>query len=165
MCDALTHIPNRRYFNEQFENKYRESLRDKVSFAVIMVDVDHFKFYNDNYGHGRGDSALIKVAHALQENLKRPFDMVARYGGEEFVIVLKDIDKAGVQKVAISLLESVQKLKIPHEYSSASSYVSISMGISLKGADEKKTKEELLEEADNALYRAKSTGRNRHIIA
>jgi len=164
MCDALTHIPNRRNFNERFEVKYKESIRDKMSFGVMMIDVDFFKLYNDNYGHGKGDSALIKVAHTLQKNLKRPFDMVARYGGEEFVVILKDIDKEGLKKVAESLLNSVQELKIPHEYSAASSYISISIGISFKDVTEEKSKDQLLTESDNALYEAKTTGRNRYVI-
>ncbi len=164
MCDALTHIPNRRNFNERFEVKYKESLRDKMSFAIMMIDVDHFKLYNDNYGHGKGDTALAKVALTLQKNLKRPFDMVARYGGEEFVVVLKDIDKEGVEKVAASLLESVQELKIPHEYSAASNYISISIGVSFKDITEEKPKDQLLEESYNALYEAKTTGRNRYVI-
>ncbi|MBS4068211.1 MAG: diguanylate cyclase [Sulfurimonas sp.] len=164
MCDALTHIPNRRNFNERFEVKYKESLRDKMSFGVMMIDVDFFKLYNDNYGHGRGDSALIKVAHTLQKNLKRPFEMVARYGGEEFVVILKDIDKDGLKKVAESLLDSIQELKIPHEYSAASSYISISIGISFKDVTEEKSKDQLLEESDSALYEAKTTGRNKYVI-
>lgn len=165
MCDALTHIPNRRNFDERFEDKYKESLRDKVSFAVMMIDVDYFKLYNDNYGHGRGDDALIKVAHALKTNLKRPSDLVARYGGEEFVAILKDIDKEGVQTVAKTLLESVQALKIPHEYSSASDFVSISIGIAFCDIHDEKQKELILKDADKALYKAKSEGRNRYVIA
>lgn len=165
MCDALTHIPNRRSFDESFETRYKESIRDRVSFAVMMIDVDHFKLYNDNYGHGKGDDALIKVAYTLRINLKRPSDMVARYGGEEFVVMLKDIDRDGLKRVATTLLEAIQSLKIPHEYSSASRFVSISIGISFNDASEAKPKEELLKEADNALYRAKSEGRNRFVMA
>jgi len=165
MYDALTHIPNRRYFNEKFEIKYKESLRDKVSFSIMMIDVDYFKSYNDNYGHGKGDEALTKVAAVLQKNLKRPFDMIARYGGEEFVVILKDTDEEGVVKIATSLIESVQKLKIRHEYSNASDYVSISIGISIKDALEEKSKEKLLEEADSTLYIAKTAGRNRYVIS
>lgn len=164
MCDALTHIPNRRYFNEKFEIKYKESLRDKMSFAIMMIDIDFFKLYNDNYGHGKGDSALTKVALALQKNLKRPFDMVSRYGGEEFVIILKNIDKNGLMKVAESLLESVQELKIPHEYSEISNYLSISIGISFKDIQENKSKNQLLKEADDMLYKAKKAGKNRYLL-
>lgn len=164
MCDALTHVPNRRNFDESFEKKYKESIRDRVSFALMMIDVDYFKRYNDNYGHGKGDDALIKVAHTLSTHLKRPFDMIARYGGEEFVVILKDIDKAGIKKVASTLLEAVQALKIPHEHSDASNFVSISIGISFNDAGEEKPKESILKEADIALYEAKSEGRNRYII-
>ncbi|DAB28878.1 MAG TPA: diguanylate cyclase response regulator [Sulfurimonas sp. UBA10385] len=164
MCDALTHIPNRRYFNEKFEIKYRESIRDKMSFALMMIDIDFFKLYNDKYGHGKGDSALTKVALTLQKNLKRPFDMVARYGGEEFVIILKNIDKDGLKKVTQSLIDSVQKLKIPHEYSSVSDYLSISIGLSFKDIEENKPKNQLLKEADDMLYEAKKAGKNRYVL-
>ena len=164
MCDALTHIPNKKYFNKKFEIKYRESIRDKMSFALMMIDIDFFKLYNDKYGHGKGDSALTKVALTLQKNLKRPFDMVARYGGEEFVIILKNIDKDGLKKVTQSLIDSVQKLKIPHEYSSVSDYLSISIGLSFKDIEENKPKNQLLKEADDMLYEAKKAGKNRYVL-
>ena len=165
MCDSLTHVPNRRNFDRSFEIKYKESLRDKVSIAVMMVDIDYFKNYNDNYGHGMGDDALIKVALALKSILKRPSDMIARYGGEEFVIILKDIDKNGVNKVASSLIKAVENLKIPHEYSKIQKHITVSIGASLKDAQEDTSKEDMLKNADNALYRAKNEGRNRFVIS
>lgn len=161
MCDALTHIPNRRYFEEKYDTKYKESLRERVSLCVMMIDIDYFKQYNDNYGHGRGDDILTKVALALKYTLKRPSDMIARYGGEEFVVVLKDVNQDGAKKVALDMLETIRNLKIAHKYSRVSQYVTVSIGISLKDLDEGKDKEELLLEADKALYRAKSNGRDR----
>lgn len=165
MCDSLTHIPNRRNFDENFDKKYKECARDKSSLSLMMIDIDFFKLYNDNYGHGMGDEALIKVASALENILKRPSDMVARYGGEEFVIILKDVDKSGAQKVASSLIEAVENLKIPHKYSQVKDHITISIGISLKESNDDKSKDDMLKEADDALYRAKENGKNRFVIA
>jgi len=161
MCDSLTGISNRRFFNEILEKKYKETLRDAKSLAVIMIDIDYFKLYNDNYGHWMGDECLTKVALALKKTIKRPTDVVARYGGEEFVVLLKNIDKNGVQKVAQSLIDAVSNLKIAHEHSLVSKYVTISAGVSIKDEDSDISKDELLKEADNELYRAKDSGRNR----
>ena len=116
MYDALTNIRNRRFFDETFETTFLEAKRDKLSLAIMMIDIDFFKPYNDNYGHGQGDLALKKVAKALEKTIKRPSDFVARYGGEEFVILLKNIDKTGLQTVANNLLNAVRELKITHEF-------------------------------------------------
>ena len=161
MIDSLTNIPNRRFFNETFEKKYREILRDKRSLALIMIDVDFFKLYNDNYGHWQGDECLRKVAQTLRKNLKRPTDTVSRYGGEEFVVLLKDIDRDGAKKVVQSLIDAVANLKIEHKYSTAAEFVTISAGLSIKESDEDISKEDLLKIADNELYRAKESGRNK----
>ena len=104
MYDGLTHIPNRRYFDEAFDKKYKETARDQKSLAVLMIDVDFFKSYNDHYGHGKGDECLIKIAGALKSALRRPTDLVARYGGEEFVVLLKGIDEDGAHKMAETLV-------------------------------------------------------------
>jgi len=161
MCDSLTGVSNRRFFNETFEKKHKEILRDKRSLALIMIDVDFFKLYNDNYGHWQGDECLTKVAQTLRKNLKRPTDTVSRYGGEEFVVLLKDIDKEGAKKVAKTLIDAVANLKIAHKYSTAADIVTISAGIAIKESHEDISKEELLKMADNELYRAKESGRNR----
>lgn len=164
MCDALTSIPNRRFYQETYSKKYKEVLREKKNIAVIMIDVDNFKSYNDHYGHWQGDDCLKKVAHSLRRNLKRPTDMVARYGGEEFVVILKDIDKEGAKTVAESLVKSVYDMKIPHAYSSASEFVTISAGIALKEAEDSISQDELVKLADEELYRAKESGRNRYCL-
>ncbi|MDP2893869.1 MAG: diguanylate cyclase [Sulfurimonas sp.] len=161
MIDSLTNIPNRRFFNENFEKKYREILRDKKSLALIMIDVDFFKLYNDNYGHWQGDECLRKVAQTLRKNLKRPTDTVSRYGGEEFVVLLKDIDSDGAKKVVQSLIDAVANLKIKHKYSTAAEFVTISAGLSIKESDEDISKEDFLKIADDELYRAKESGRNK----
>lgn len=164
MVDGLTHIPNRRYFDEMYEKKYKEVVRDTKTLAVLMIDVDYFKRYNDHYGHGKGDECLIKIAGALKNTLKRPTDIVARYGGEEFVVLLQDIDKIGAINVAESLIKAVSDLGLVHEYSSASDHVTISAGMVFKAAEENLCQEELLKQADDALYRAKESGRNKLAI-
>ncbi|WP_294892279.1 MULTISPECIES: diguanylate cyclase domain-containing protein [unclassified Sulfuricurvum] len=161
MHDGLTRIPNRRYFDEIYEKRYKEALRDAKPLAIIMVDVDHFKNFNDHYGHAQGDECLIKIADALQKTLKRPSDFVARYGGEEFVVLLADIDEEGMKTVAEHLVDSVRKLNIPHAFSSAAPYVTISAGAAFSHTPAEK-KKELLKHADEAMYRSKENGRDRY---
>lgn len=165
MYDGLTHIPNRRFFDEVFQSTYKEVKRENKSLAVLMIDIDFFKLYNDNYGHGKGDEALKKVAQALQITLKRPTDLVARYGGEEFVVLLKDISEENVKKIALNLLQSIRELQITHEYSKVEQIVTISIGVAYKTASSLINKVELLICADEALYDVKRTSRNSyHII-
>lgn len=161
MVDGLTRIPNRRFFDEMFEKNFKEVLRDKKRLAVLMIDVDHFKSYNDHYGHAMGDECLQSIAKVLKNTLKRPTDMVARYGGEEFVVLLKDIDRTGAVQVATALIQAVRDIQIPHEYSEASEYVTISVGMGFKDTEDFISKETVLRHADQALYRAKSHGRNK----
>ena len=164
MYDGLTNIRNRRFFDETFEKTFNEIKRDKKSLAVLMIDIDFFKPYNDNYGHGQGDETLRKVAKALEKNIKRPSDFVARYGGEEFVILLKNIDKTGLQTVANNLLNAVRELKITHEFSKIENYVTISIGASFYNSSSDITKLELLLKADETLYSVKNSGRNNFAI-
>lgn len=160
MYDGLTHIPNRRFFDEMYERKYKETSRYKKTLAVIMIDVDYFKPYNDHYGHLQGDTCLITIAEALKKSLKRPTDMVARYGGEEFVVILKDIDLEGANNVAQRLTQAVSALGMPHAYSDVAQHITISVGMAFKEAKSTSSKEELLQSADEALYHAKSSGRD-----
>lgn len=164
MYDGLTNIRNRRYFDETFEKTFNEIKRDKKSLAVLMIDIDFFKPYNDNYGHGQGDETLRKVAKALEKTIKRASDFVARYGGEEFVILLKDINKDGVEAVANNLLNAVRELKITHEFSKIENYVTISIGASFYNSSSDITKLELLLKADETLYSVKNNGRNNFAI-
>src|SRR5574344_428581 len=164
MYDALTNIRNRRFFDETFETTFLEAKRDKLSLAIMMVDIDFFKPYNDNYGHRQGDETLRKVAKALEKTIKRPSDFVARYGGEEFVILLKDINKNGVEAVANNLLNAVRELKITHEFSKIENYVTISIGASFYNSNSNVTKLELLLKADETLYSVKNSGRNNFAI-
>ena len=164
MYDGLTNIRNRRYFDETFEKTFNEIKRDKKSLAVLMIDIDFFKSYNDNYGHGQGDETLRKVAKALEKTIKRASDFVARYGGEEFVILLKDINKDGVEAVANNLLNAIRELKITHEFSKIENYVTISIGASFYNSNSDVTKLELLLKADETLYNVKNSGRNNFAI-
>lgn len=164
MYDGLTNIRNRRFFDETFEKTFNEIKRDKKSLAVLMIDIDFFKPYNDNYGHGQGDETLRKVAKALEKTIKRASDFVARYGGEEFVILLKDINKDGVEAVANNLLNAIRELKITHEFSKIENYVTISIGASFYNSSSDVTKLELLLKADETLYNVKNSGRNNFAI-
>lgn len=164
MYDGLTNIRNRRFFDETFEKTFSEIKRDKKSLAVLMIDIDFFKPYNDNYGHGQGDETLRKVAKALEKTIKRASDFVARYGGEEFVILLKDINKDGVEAVANNLLNAIRELKITHEFSKIENYVTVSIGASFYNSNSDVTKLELLLKADETLYNVKNSGRNNFAI-
>ena len=164
MYDGLTNIRNRRFFDETFEKTFNEIKRDKKSLAVLMIDIDFFKPYNDNYGHGQGDETLRKVAKALEKTIKRASDFVARYGGEEFVILLKDINKDGVEAVANNLLNAIRELKITHEFSKIEKYVTVSIGASFYNSNSDITKLELLLKADETLYEVKNGGRNNFAI-
>ena len=163
MNDSLTKIRNRGYFDEYYDTAFKEVAREGGVLAVMMIDIDYFKFYNDNYGHGEGDICLMRVAHALEGELQRPSDMLARYGGEEFVVVLKNIGYEGAVKMALSLREAVEALNITHQFSFVSNYVSISIGLAFKTLDATLSSKELLKKADEALYEAKASGRNRVI--
>lgn len=163
LYDGLTQIFNRRYFDEYFHMAFLESEREATTLAVMMLDIDYFKPFNDHYGHGHGDYCLRLVAGALKENLKRPSDIVARYGGEEFVVVVKGLGDEQVLALAGKLNQAVRNLGVVHEYSSVARVVTISIGVAIKHVDEKLQKSALLKRADEALYEAKSKGRDRVI--
>jgi diguanylate cyclase (GGDEF)-like protein len=165
MYDGLTHIPNRRYFDEMFESSYKQSKREQTSLTVMMIDIDFFKPYNDNYGHGKGDETLKKVAHALQSVLKRPTDLVARYGGEEFVVLLQNTSLEDSKKIASKLLNAIKELDIVHEYSNVEKRVTVSIGVAYKQEQSQIAKEELLKKADQALYHVKNKTRNNFMTA
>jgi diguanylate cyclase (GGDEF)-like protein len=159
--DGLTGVANRRQFDEAFHREWGACLRTGTSLALAMIDVDHFKQFNDTYGHQAGDKCLRAIAGALNADVGRPHDLIARYGGEEFACVLPDTNLAGAQVKAEKLRQSVQSLSIPHEASSAASVVTISLGLALFIPTDELTTERLLAAADAQLYKAKHTGRNR----
>lgn len=159
--DGLTHIANRRHFDEVMAKEARRIQRIAQPISIIMLDVDYFKLFNDNYGHGLGDECLVQVAKAMRSILKRPADVLARYGGEEFVVLLPETPLEGALKVAEDLRAAVEQLKFPHKYSAIADHVTISVGVASNEASQDVTLDELLKYADGALYQAKAAGRNR----
>ena len=159
--DGLTEISNRRFFDEYSEKEWKRAQRDKKPFAVIMIDLDCFKSYNDTYGHQRGDACLKKVAGVIKGAMKRPADLAARYGGEEFVLVLPETDKDGACKLAEQLRQEVINLKEEHQNNTSGKWVTISLGAATEIAEPGKSFSDLLAKADKALYEAKGSGRNR----
>lgn len=159
--DGLTVIPNRRRFEEVFQQEWSRAARNGTPFSLAMVDVDFFKQYNDHFGHAMGDVALQKIAKALERGLKRPGDLVARYGGEEFVMVLPETDAAAAKVVAERSLNNVIDLNLPHQYSQAADHVTVSIGlVTTVHMDKKSLPQTFLKTADQNLYLAKQNGRN-----
>lgn len=164
--DGLTDIPNRRYFDDQLDKERRRAQREGHPLAVIMMDVDHFKAFNDHYGHGAGDTCLQQVAQVLRGATGRAADLVARYGGEEFVALLPGTDAAGAAEVAERLRAGVEGLAIPHAHSSTASVVTLSLGVAELAPDAGEAgASQLLLRGDEALYKAKKAGRNRIAVA
>lgn len=180
--DALTGVANRRALDEALLKEFKRAQRSSTPLSVILLDVDHFKIFNDTYGHGAGDEALIAVANAMLEATNRPADLVARYGGEEFCVVLPGTDGSGALAVAAKLMQKVSDRQIPHT-GSASGLLTVSIGIacfdsSSHGWDESTDRlresttdataneftSALLKIADQALYAAKQSGRAKAVL-
>ena len=161
--DSLTDIPNRRFFDTNFEKEWARCRRDKLPISLLIVDIDRFKLYNDSYGHPAGDHVLKQVSKCLQKAVRRPADFVARYGGEEFAVVLADTNESGVIRTGERILESVQALRISHDYRAAGEepYVTVSIGAASMIPSMNNNLDLLIELADKALYEAKREGRNR----
>jgi diguanylate cyclase (GGDEF)-like protein len=159
--DGLTCIPNRRRFDEALDTEWKRAQRTSAPLSLIMVDIDHFKEYNDNYGHGAGDACLKRVASELAASVTRAGDFVARYGGEEFVLLMPETDSKGAYMLAELLRSRTEELRIPHGHSSASCWVTISVGFASVIPSAEANASTLLEEADRMLYQAKNAGRNR----
>jgi diguanylate cyclase (GGDEF)-like protein len=158
--DGLTGVANRRQFDDRMTREWRRCLRMGVPLSVATIDIDHFKVYNDTYGHLVGDDCLRRVAAAIEANLLRPGDLVARIGGEEFTCVLPDLDATGARKVGERLEGAVRALQIAHA-GSPLGVISASVGIATTIPDSASAAEALLERADRGLYRAKDAGRAR----
>lgn len=161
--DGLTGIANRRYFNVMLAREFSRMQRQQQPLALVMLDVDDFKAYNDHYGHVQGDECLQQVAQTIVQCLHRPADMVARYGGEEFVCLLPDTDHAGAEKLARDIQAAVLALRLPHAQSQASEFVTVSIGVASAPAQSLSNSQKLLTVADARMYRAKRGGRNRII--
>lgn len=159
--DGLTNIPNRRRLEEVLAVEWRRASRTQTPISVVMLDIDHFKPFNDYYGHGVGDICLKAVAQVLQSMLSRPADMVARYGGEEFAAVLPGVGFSGASAVAENFRQAVYSLHLPHARSSVLDQVTITAGFASCAMPTGDSYTELLTAADKMLYQAKSAGRNR----
>ena len=160
-ADGLTGIANRRHFDVAIEREHRRARRHGTPLSLLMIDIDHFKAYNDHYGHQKGDQCLIQVAAALSGMLKRSADLMARYGGEEFAMILPDTDTAQATQMAEAIRARAEALAIAHAHGGASGVVTVSIGVATRSVASAVNIDTLIGAADRALYRAKKNGRNR----
>jgi len=163
--DGLTGVNNRREFEKILEMEWRRASRSNQPLSLIMVDVDHFKAFNDLYGHLAGDSGLRRIASAMESAINRSHDSVCRYGGEEFAILLPETDTIGADLVAQRIRKQVQALGIKHERSSTGLVVTVSQGICTLTPSAVYNPHDLVERADKALYDAKDKSRNCIVVA
>jgi diguanylate cyclase (GGDEF)-like protein/PAS domain S-box-containing protein len=162
--DGLTQVANRRKFDEYLTQEWYRHLRTRQPLSLILFDVDDFKRYNDSYGHQKGDDCLIQITQAVKTVIQRSTDLLARYGGEEFVIILANTPASGAIAIARQIQTTIRALEIPHLNSRASAIVSVSLGIASIIPSPEFSPEDLIEQADQALYEAKAAGRDRYII-
>ena len=158
--DGLTSIANRRHFNECIEAEWGRGQRSRHPLALMILDLDYFKQFNDHYGHGAGDDCLIKVAQTMARSVKRPADLVARYGGEEFAVLLPETELSGAMEVASTVKAGIADLAIQHDYSAVASIVTVSIGVAVMVPVSCSTYQDLIDAADDRLYAAKRAGRN-----
>ncbi len=158
--DGLTGLRNRRAFDEQLLRVWQQSLRDRSSLAVLLIDIDHFKRYNDTYGHQAGDACLRHIAQIVQQFARRPLDVAARYGGEELAVVLYQVTSEHAAMVAEQLRASVEAARLEHREAPIRGQVTISVGVAWLDATIDCAPEEAVKLADQALYAAKLGGRN-----
>ena len=158
--DSLTGIDNRRSFDEHYNDTWKQAPREQHSIAIVLIDIDYFKLYNDCYGHGPGDTVIQAVADKLAESVHRPLDKVARYGGEEFIIALYDPTEDFVEDFSHLLVDDIAALAIEHRASDAADVVTISVGAAITWPAAADGAERLVRAADDALYESKTQGRN-----
>lgn len=159
--DGLTGIPNRRCFDEYIATEWQRCLRGSFLLSLILIDVDFFHRYNENYGHLAGDDCLKKVATILANVSQRATDLPARYGGEEFVIVLPHTSQMGARTIAEEMQKAIAEQRIPHRKSSVSNYLTISIGVATTIPDHQEGMADFINLADQALFKAKKLGRDR----
>lgn len=163
LTDGLTGVANRRHFNDRLESEWRRCARANLPLSLIMIDIDHFKLYNDRYGHQAGDLCLQQVSAAMKRCAARPQDLLARYGGEEFILLLPQEGPEGAEVVAQRIQDEVRKLAVAHEASSTAPIVTVSMGLATAMPPlERQDANALIRSADAKLYQAKQGGRNRY---
>jgi diguanylate cyclase (GGDEF)-like protein len=158
--DGLTHIPNRRRFDEVLEKEWRRARRNALPLTLIMCDIDYFKSVNDNYGHATGDDYLKLVAIRLESLLERGSDFVARYGGEEFAVLLPEVDAKGAVTMSEKIKTQIESLGIEHSFSPVSDRLTLSLGAATLVPTEADAVVDLVKAADKMLYDAKEAGRN-----
>lgn len=163
--DGLTQVANRRMFNALLKREWAAAKRNRYPLSLIMIDIDHFKGFNDGYGHQAGDICLTRIAAALNAVSRRSTDLLARYGGEEFVLLLPNTNEKQAKWIASRCHKDVAALNVPHEYSDAAEIVTISAGVITMQPGEEDDITRLVEAADQMLYRAKNSGRNRVVSA
>lgn len=161
--DGLTGISNRRMYDDYGKREWRRCERMKQPISLVLVDVDHFKLFNDQYGHQAGDECLKSVASQVAKIGQRPTDLVARYGGEEFVLVLGETSADGARWLASRLCQKIAELNIPH-HAASTRHVTVSCGVACVIPDDDRSLDVLLKSADRALYRAKAAGRDRVVV-
>ena len=162
--DSLTGLHNRRYFNMIYERELKRAKRNNSHITFMMLDIDFFKQYNDTYGHIEGDAALKSVAKVLKDTLRRPADFVFRLGGEEFGVLLIQTDESNSAKLAREICDAIRGREIKHENSKVNQYLTMSAGVVCCIADDALNEDILIQRADEMLYEAKETGRDRYII-
>jgi diguanylate cyclase (GGDEF)-like protein len=162
--DSLTGIHNRRMFDDHMQRLWQQAMRDGVPIALLLVDLDHFKAFNDRRGHQAGDACLAKVASVLPVAARRPFDLAARYGGEEFAVLLYDARRDRVEEICRQLHSNLQKSAVEHPASPVSQFVTFSIGAACVEPSLGRHPEGFIQLADEALYAAKERGRNRTVI-
>lgn len=161
LTDGLTGVANRRHLDTRLMSELKSSQRHKLPVSILMMDVDSFKSFNDHYGHIAGDDCLKEITHALKKCMHRESDFIARFGGEEFVLILPDTTSKGAELIAKTILSEISSLKITHEWSTATPYVTLSIGIATFGRQQDPINgESFLKRADDALFQAKEKGKN-----
>jgi len=161
LIDTLTNIPNRRQFDQHVAREWNRAIRDKKSISLLMIDVDHFKIYNDTYGHQQGDVALQKAASTIASSLKRKIDIAARWGGEEFAVLLPNTGLEGAKLVAEVIRQNIESTLIPGSFDDSHHNITVSIGAAHVQPDNNSSISDLILQADRALYKAKDLGRNR----
>jgi diguanylate cyclase (GGDEF)-like protein len=162
--DALTGIHNRRMFDEQIKRLWSEAQRERTTLGLLIIDIDHFKNYNDSLGHQAGDECLSTIAKILSTGARRPMDVAARYGGEEFAILLYRADRQTMEDLAENLRAQVAAAGIAHPASTAGAFVTVSLGGACVMPTDGRSHVGFVQLADEALYAAKDRGRNRVVI-
>lgn len=163
--DALTQIANRRYFDRSLAQEWQRAQREQIPLALILCDIDFFKQYNDTYGHPAGDVCITAVAQVLQGCLHRSGDCLARYGGEEFAVILPHTDQLGAETMARKMQRAIAALNLPHAAHPTAQRITLSFGLAMALPQTGLSPQDLLSRADQALYQAKQTGRNRVCLA